>query len=196
MARRGRDQAGNIWELDDQGNAVRLIQAAQAPSAATPGALGVVPPNPAIVAQKQREQQRQDAADRRAEEANQRAAQAEARAQQKFQSEDTMAPPPGDTAKTGEDYLKTIPPSLAGQVRALAEGRRAFPTGTALRSPAVQQLIAAATQYDPTLDAANAATRVATRKDFTSGKSAQNITALNTVIGHLGFAVEERAGAA
>jgi hypothetical protein len=186
MARRGRDQAGNIWELDDQGNAVRLIQAAQAPSAATPGALGVVPPNPAIVAQKQREQQRQDAADRRAEEANQRAAQAEARAQQKFQSEDTMAPPPGDTAKTGEDYLKTIPPSLAGQVRALAEGRRAFPTGTALRSPAVQQLIAAATQYDPTLDAANAATRVATRKDFTSGKSAQNITALNTVIGHLG----------
>jgi hypothetical protein len=97
-----------------------------------------------------------------------------------------MAPPPGDVAKTGEEYLATIPPSLAGQVKALAEGRRAFPTGSALRSPAVQQLIAAATQYDPTLDAANAATRVATRKDFTSGKSAQNITAINTALGHFG----------
>lgn len=97
-----------------------------------------------------------------------------------------MAPPPGDTSKTGEEYLATLPPSLAGQVKALAEGRRAFPTGAALRSPPIQQLIAAATQYDPTLDAANAATRVATRKDFTSGKSAQNITALNTVLGHLG----------
>jgi hypothetical protein len=180
---RGRDEAGNIWELDAQGNPVRLVQPVQA---SAPGALAVVPPNPALVAKAQAEQQRQAASDRRAEQANQRAAQAEARAQKKFESEDTMAPPPGDTSKTGEEYLATIPPSLAGQVKAMAEGRRAFPTGAALRSPAVQQLIAAATQYDPTLDAANAATRVATRKDFTSGKSAQNITALNTVLGHLG----------
>jgi hypothetical protein len=181
---RGRDQAGNIWELDAQGNPVALIQAAQTPSA--PGALGVVPPNPALVAKAQAEQQRQAASEARAERSDQRAAAAEARAQKKFESEDTMAPPPGDTSKTGEEYLATIPPSLAGQVKAMAEGRRAFPTGAALRSPAIQQLIAAATQYDPTLDAANAATRVATRKDFTSGKSAQNITALNTVLGHLG----------
>jgi hypothetical protein len=97
-----------------------------------------------------------------------------------------MAPPPGNTALSGEAYLATIPPSLAGQVKALAEGRRAFPTGSALRSPAVQQLIAAATQYDPTLDAANAATRVATRKKFTSGTTRDNITAINTALGHLG----------
>jgi hypothetical protein len=93
---------------------------------------------------------------------------------------------PGDKTKTGEDYLKTIPAGLAGQVRALAEGRRAFPTGTALKNPQIQELIAAATQYDPTLDAANAATRVATRKDFTSGPTAKNITSLNTALGHLG----------
>lgn len=93
---------------------------------------------------------------------------------------------PGDTSKTGADYLKTIPEGLAGQVRALAEGRRAFPTGTALKDPQIQELIAAATQYDPTLDAANAATRVATRKDFTSGPTARNITSLNTALGHLG----------
>jgi hypothetical protein len=185
---RARDEAGNIWELDANGNPVRMVQPA-APasfSGGIPGVLGVVPPNPAMVAKDQREESRQNAADRRAEQASTLAAQAAAREQQKFEREDTMAPPPGDTSKTGDEYLATIPPSLAGQVKALSEGRRAFPTGSALRSPAVQQLIAAATQFDPTLDAANAATRVATRKDFTSGKSAQNITALNTVLGHLG----------
>jgi hypothetical protein len=196
--RRGRDEAGNIWELDDQGHPVRMIQPAQAPS--LPGSLAgtVVPPNPAIVAQRQREQQRQDAADARAahsqslaDQANARAAAAADREQKRFESEDTMAPPPGNANLTGEDYLKTIPPALAAQVRALSDGRRAFPTGTALRSPAVQQLIAAATQYDPTLDAANAATRVATRKKFTSGTTRDNITALNTALGHLGTLWED-----
>lgn len=92
---------------------------------------------------------------------------------------------PGDITKTGEDYLQTLDPSLAKQVKMLAEGRRAFPTGAALRNPSIMQLISAATQYDPNLDAANAATRVATRKDFTSGMSARNLTALNTAVGHL-----------
>ena len=92
---------------------------------------------------------------------------------------------PGDATKTGEDYLQTIDPNLARQVKMLAEGRRAFPTGAALRNPTTMQLLAAATQYDPQLDAANAATRVATRKDFTSGMSARNLTALNTAVGHL-----------
>lgn len=126
------------------------------------------------------------AAEARAERADARAAAADRRAQADFDSKNTMVPPPGDTTKTGEEYLATIPPSLAGQVKALSEGRRAFPTGAALRSPSVQELIAAATQYDPTLDAANAATRVATRKKFTSGTTRDNITAINTALGHLG----------
>jgi hypothetical protein len=184
MARHGRDEAGNIWELDAQGNPVRMIQPAQAP-ASVPGALAI-PPDPTRLAAAHAEQARLAASEARAERSDQRAAAAEARAQKKFESEDTMAPPPGDTTKTGEEYLATLPNALAGQVRALIEGRRAFPTGSALRSPAVQQLIAAATQADPTLDATNSFTRVATRKDFTSGRSAQNITAINTALGHLG----------
>lgn len=92
---------------------------------------------------------------------------------------------PGDLKKTGDEYLATLEPGLAAQVRQLAEGRRAFPTGAALRDPNTKMLLAAATQYDPTLDAANAATRMQTRKDFTSGMSARNLTALNTAIGHL-----------
>jgi len=127
-----------------------------------------------------------DRAEARAERADARAAAADARAQADFDSKNTMVPPPGDTSKTGDEYLATIPTSLAGQVKALSEGRRAFPTGSALRSPSVQELIAAATQYDPTLDAANAATRVATRKKFTSGTTRDNITAINTALGHLG----------
>lgn len=126
------------------------------------------------------------AAEARAERADTRAAAADARAQADFESKNTMVAPPGDTAKTGEEYLATLPRSLAGQVKALADGRRAFPTGAALRSPSVQELIAAATQYDPTLDAANAATRVKTRTNFTSGKARQNMTAINTALGHLG----------
>lgn len=92
---------------------------------------------------------------------------------------------PGDTTLSGEDYLKTVDPALAKEARLYIDGRRAFPTAGALRSPRVQQVIDIATQADPTLDAANAATRVATRKDFTSGTSAKNLTSLNTAIGHL-----------
>jgi hypothetical protein len=92
---------------------------------------------------------------------------------------------PGDASLTGDAYLATIPKPLAAQVKALAEGRLAIPTGAALRSPQVQQLWAAAAQYDPDLDQANAKTRYATRKEFTSGKAAANITSFNTALHHI-----------
>jgi hypothetical protein len=41
-------------------------------------------------------------------------------------------------------------------------------------------------QYDPTFDAVNYSARSKARNDFTSGKSAQNVTSYNTAIGHLG----------
>lgn len=130
-------------------------------------------------------QQRRAAEERRAEASNARAERADKRAQAEFDTKNAVVPAPGDTSLTGEEYLKTLPANLARQVKMIAEGRRPLPTGYALRNPQVQELIAAATQYDPSLDAANAMTRVATRKDFTSGKAAANITAINTAIGHL-----------
>lgn len=96
------------------------------------------------------------------------------------------AAPPGDISHTGDAYLSTIDPNQAAQVRALAEGRMAFPTGTALKSPYWQQMLSAVSQYDPSFEAANYNARAKTRNDFTSGKSAQSINALNTVLGHLG----------
>jgi len=85
----------------------------------------------------------------------------------------------------GEDYLATLPGPVAAQVKALAEGRMAFPGGFALKSPYWQQMISAVSQYDPSFDAVNYNARQKTRNDFTSGKSATSINALNTVIGHL-----------
>jgi len=92
---------------------------------------------------------------------------------------------PGDQTKTGDAYLATLPPQAAAQVKALADGRMAFPTGTALKSPYWQGMLSAVSQYDPQFDAVNYNARAKTRSDFTSGKSANNIKALNTLAGHV-----------
>lgn len=92
---------------------------------------------------------------------------------------------PGDRTKTGDDYLKTLSPADASIVQAMAEGRSSIPAGYSMRSQRAQQLLAATAQYDPTFDAANLPSRIATRKAFTSGKQAQNIISFNTALGHL-----------
>lgn len=86
---------------------------------------------------------------------------------------------------TGDAYLKTMPTQKAEQVKALAEGRLQFPGSFALRSPYWQDMLSAVSQYDPKFDAVNYNSRANTRKAFTSGKEAQNLNALNTVMGHL-----------
>lgn len=91
----------------------------------------------------------------------------------------------GGNTTTGPDYLKTVPPALANQIKALAEGKMAFPSGPAMKTPYWQNMMSAVSQYDPTFDAVNYGGRAATRKDFTSGKSAQSLNAMNTVAGHL-----------
>lgn len=90
-----------------------------------------------------------------------------------------------NAAPSGDGYLKTLSPPEAAQVRALSEGRMQFPTGMALSKPYWQGMLSSVAQFDPNFDAANPQSRSATRRDFTSGKSAQNITAMNTAVGHL-----------
>jgi hypothetical protein len=86
----------------------------------------------------------------------------------------------------GADYLKTLDKDQQNQVKALAEGRMQFPGGFALRSPYWQRMLSQVSQYDPSFDTVNFNARSSTRKDFTSGPSARNITSFNTAIGHLG----------
>lgn len=98
------------------------------------------------------------------------------------------APPTVDpNAPTGADYLKTLNPNDASVVKSLAEGRQAFPTGTALRTPYWQDMVKRVYQYDPSMDTATISNnnRSKVRQDFTSGKSADQIRALNTAVGHL-----------
>jgi hypothetical protein len=63
-----------------------------------------------------------------------------------------------------------LPQNDAAQVKALAEGRMAFPTGTALKSAYWQDMLQKVAQFDPSFDAVNYNARAGTRKAFTSGK--------------------------
>lgn len=94
--------------------------------------------------------------------------------------------PTGPEDLHGDEYLKAVPSSRASLIKGYADGRIAFPGSFSLRSPYWQKMVADITQYDPSFDAVNYSSRSATRKDFTSGKSAQAITSFNTAIGHLG----------
>jgi hypothetical protein len=93
-------------------------------------------------------------------------------------------PPPGDPTLTGDAYLQTIPQGMRGIVKAIANGDQNPPSSSS-RSPMAQALLQAVYTYDPSANAGNLATRTATRKSFTSGKDAQNMTALSQLALHL-----------
>lgn len=101
-----------------------------------------------------------------------------------------VLPPEAQAAATagikGDDFLKTLPNDKASIVKSLTEGRLMFPGSFALKTPYWQEMLQAVSQYDPNFDAVNYNARSKTRNDFTSGKSAQQINAINTVMGHLG----------
>lgn len=87
---------------------------------------------------------------------------------------------PLDQTKTGEDYLKMLPPGIANQVRAMAEGRMAAPSASS-RNPQAAMLRNALLQYDPNFNEQ----RAQVRKAFTTGSDGRNIGALNTATVHL-----------
>ena len=93
--------------------------------------------------------------------------------------------PPGVSDVHGGDFLKTVDPNMANQVKALSEGRMQFPSGFALKSPYWQKMLQLVAQYDPSFDAVEYNARARARTDATSGKLAQNNNALNTGIGHV-----------
>lgn len=84
---------------------------------------------------------------------------------------------------SGEDFLKTLPPNLAAQVKAMTEGRLQISPNQ--RSPQQQQLIQLAMQYEPGTDQTTYVSRAATAKDAATGTLAKSNNALNTLAGHL-----------
>jgi hypothetical protein len=83
---------------------------------------------------------------------------------------------------------------MDSQVKALAEGRLAFPSGFALKSGYWQKMLQYVSQYDPSFDAVQYNARSKALGDATSGKMAQNNNALNTGIGHIGQLADAVAG--
>lgn len=71
-------------------------------------------------------------------------------------------------------------------VNAIVEGRMPLPTGFALKSPYWQDVMDRVAKVNPNFDATIYGARQAARRTFASGPEAKNVTALNTVIGHLG----------
>ena len=86
---------------------------------------------------------------------------------------------------TGDALLKTLPSSKQKLVTAVLEGRQAIPSGAALKDPYWKDVLETANAIDPNFDTVNFNARANTRKDFTSGKGAAQINAINTVVGHL-----------
>lgn len=85
----------------------------------------------------------------------------------------------GDPNLTGEAYLKTLDPLTRNEVKAFAEGR------APVTARNLQQMLPLVTQYDPNFQAADYPVKLATRKNYTSGKQFQEVQAINTVAGHL-----------
>lgn len=86
---------------------------------------------------------------------------------------------------TGPAVLQGLPETKRKVVTAVLEGRQAIPSGTALKDPYWKSIIETANLVDPNFDTVNYNARANTRKDFTGGKAAQQINAINTVVGHL-----------
>lgn len=82
---------------------------------------------------------------------------------------------------SGEDFLKTLPPTAANQIKMYAEGRETIPARAGNR----QQILDAVVQYDPSFDAINYNARAAMRKDVTSGDLGKKVNNINAGIAHL-----------
>jgi hypothetical protein len=85
---------------------------------------------------------------------------------------------------TPEAYLKTLPPDDAALVKKVA-AYEIDPKTLSLRGGHRERILAAASRVNPAFDQSLYPQRYAVQKDFTSGKSSQNLSAFNTAIGHL-----------
>lgn len=88
---------------------------------------------------------------------------------------------------SGEDYLKLLPPEMAGTTRGLAH-YKIDPGSLSTKGGHRERMLGAAMRYDPEYDQAAYKARAAAIKEFTSGgpaSPAAQITAGNTALQHL-----------
>lgn len=86
---------------------------------------------------------------------------------------------------TGDDYLKTLPAITQSLVKKIANYEMDISKVTSLRGGDRERIAQMVAQYDPSFDMTQYGARAASRKDFNSGKAAQNIRSINTAVKHL-----------
>jgi hypothetical protein len=91
------------------------------------------------------------------------------------------------TELKGQDLIGSLPVEDQSLVKGIVNYD--LPPGSmrgGLGSPQVQRLLSLAARADPNFSAGDYSNRVAVKKNYTSGKTADTITAFNTTIDHLG----------
>lgn len=90
----------------------------------------------------------------------------------------------GGSNLTGDEFLKTLNPNIAAQVKGIIEGR--IPVTARMQSSAAfQPLMNAIMQADPNFDVSDYNARFKARADITSGQGAKNISSIGTAINTL-----------
>ena len=86
---------------------------------------------------------------------------------------------------TGEAAMANYTPEIQKLAKKMVAAEIPYPSSFALRDPQWKAVVQAATDLDPTWNASQHKIREQTRKSFTSGLDAKNITSINTLVGHL-----------
>jgi hypothetical protein len=82
---------------------------------------------------------------------------------------------------TGADFLKTLDPAVANEIKSIGDGDVAFNP----RSPRQMQILGLVKQYNPAFSGNEFTARAQTTKDFaTGGKSGQVVQAINQALHH------------
>lgn len=89
----------------------------------------------------------------------------------------------GDTSKTGADFLATMNPGMAAQIKAIGDYRQAPPANRASKEGIA--LMSMVNAYNPSYDATQYGSKVKARNDFTTGKNGNTVRSLNVAVQHL-----------
>jgi hypothetical protein len=101
---------------------------------------------------------------------------------------------PAGPQVTGEEFLKTIPPSLASEVKLYAEGK--LPMSQVMRdTPKGRQIMSLLMRYDPSgVDSIVSGNRASMVKDIQSGDLGKQRRAIDTFIEHSAVALDAAKG--
>jgi hypothetical protein len=89
----------------------------------------------------------------------------------------------GASTASGDEFLKSLPPGVAGQVKAIANYRQAPPANRT--SAAGLALMNAVNQFNPSYDASQYGAKTKARNDFATGKNGNTVRSLNVAVQHL-----------